>query len=84
MKVLEFPMVQAERWALSRELDNIRFDILNARSLADRLRQVDATPYLAQATSPENLRHTLEHLDSLLTFFCDVRDRMIKMDESPS
>jgi len=84
MKVLEFPAPGAAHWLLARDLDNLRFDILSARYTADRLRQMDAAPYLAKATSPENLQHTLEHLDSLLAFFAEVRERMSRIDVSPT
>jgi hypothetical protein len=72
MKVVKFPVLATERWTLSRELDNLRFDILSARSTADRLRHKEATQYLAETTSAENLRNTLTHLDSILKFFAEI------------
>jgi hypothetical protein len=72
MKVVKFPVLATERWTLSRELDNLRFDILSARSTADRLRHKEATQYLAETTSAENLRNTLTHLDSILEFFAEL------------
>jgi hypothetical protein len=72
MKVVKFPVLATERWTLSRELDNLRFDILSARSTADRLRHKEATQYLAETTSAENLRNTLTHLDSILEFFAEI------------
>jgi hypothetical protein len=76
MKVVKFPVLATERWTLSRELDNLRFDILSARSTADRLRHKEATQYLADNTSAENLRNTLAHLNSILEFFAELSARM--------
>ena len=72
MNVVKFPVLAIERWTLARDLDNLRFDILSARSIADRLRQRDAAQYLADTTSMENLRATLSHLGSILEFLLQV------------
>ncbi len=72
MKVVKFPVLATERWTLSRDLDNLRFDILSARSMADRLRHKQATQYLAESTPTESVRTTLAHLDSILEFFAEL------------
>ena len=72
MKVVKFPVLATERWTLARDLDNLRFDILSARSIADRLRHQEAAQYLADTTSLENLRATLSHIGSILQFLTEV------------
>jgi hypothetical protein len=68
MKVVKFPVLATERWTLARDFDNLRFDLMSARSLADRLRQRQATEYLAENTSTENIGNALVHLEAILEF----------------
>jgi thioredoxin-like negative regulator of GroEL len=68
MKVVKFPVLAAERWTLARDFDNLRFDLMSARSLADRLRQRQASEYLAEMSSAENIGNALAHLEAILEF----------------
>jgi hypothetical protein len=76
MKVMKFPVSATERWTLSRDLDNLRFDILSARAVADRLREKDAAQYLAASTSAENIQNTLANIVSIFSFVTEVSERM--------
>lgn len=76
MKVVDFPVLATERWALARDFDNLRFDVLSARSLADRLRHRDAARQLAEVVCAESLECTLSHLDSILGFLAEVHEEM--------
>ena len=73
---MKFPVSATERWTLSRDLDNVRFDILSARTVADRLRQKDAAQYLAASTSAENIQNTLANIVAIFSFVTDVSERM--------
>ena len=68
MKLVHFPVLAAERWTLARDFDNLRFDLMSARSLADRLRQRNAAAYLAENTPTENIADALEHIEAILAF----------------
>jgi hypothetical protein len=70
-----FPFFETEGWKLSREFDNLRFDVLSARAVADRLRQREAAAFLAKTASAEDIRNTLEHLESVLAFVVEVSRR---------
>lgn len=76
MNVVKFPVPATERWTLSRDLDNLRFDILSARAVADRLRQKGAAEFLAETTASEHIQNTLAHIDSILDFFFEVNELM--------
>jgi hypothetical protein len=76
MKLVKSPVLATERWTLARDLDNLRFDILSARSVADRLRHKEAEQYLAENTSAESIRITVSHLESILEFLVTVSRRM--------
>jgi ABC-type phosphate transport system auxiliary subunit len=76
MKIVDFPVLATARWALARDLDNLRFDVLSARSVADRLRHRNAARQLAEIVSAESLQCTLAHLDSILEFLAQVSDEM--------
>ena len=76
MPVVEIPVPATERWTLARDFDSLRFDVLSARSVADRLRRKEAVQFLADTTSPENLRNTVAHLDSILAFLAEINDQM--------
>ena len=80
MNVVKFPVLATERWTLARDLDNLRFDILIARSIVDRLRHQDAAQYLADTTSMENLRATLSNLGSILQYLTDDRELMTQAE----
>ena len=82
MNVRKFPVPAAERWTLSRDLDTLRFDILSARAVADRLRQKGAAEFLAETTASENIQNTLAHIDSILDFFSEVNELMRQRESS--
>jgi hypothetical protein len=83
MNVVGFSFLATEGWKLSREFDNLRFDILSARAVADRLRQRDAAAFLAKTASAEDIRNTLEHLESVLAFVAEVNRRMRQEPPAP-
>jgi hypothetical protein len=68
MKVVKFPVLATERWTLARDFDNLRFDLMSARSLADGLRHKQATEFLAENSSAENIGNALAHLEAILEF----------------
>ena len=82
MKLVKFPVLATERWTLARDFDNLRFDLMSARSLADRLRQRQATGYLAENSSSENIGNTLAHLEAILEFVTElsVQRRLVERD----
>jgi hypothetical protein len=82
MKLVKFPVLATERWTLARDFDNLRFDLMSARSLADRLRQRQATEYLAETSSTENIGNALVHLEAILEFVKDlsVQRRLVERD----
>jgi hypothetical protein len=90
MKLVKFPVLAAERWTQARDFNNLRFDLMSARSLADRLSQRQATQYLAENTSTENIGNALVHLEAILEFVKELsvqrrlaeRQRVFK--DSPS
>jgi hypothetical protein len=82
MKIVDFPVLATERWTLARDLDNLRFDVLSARSVADRLRHRDATRQLAELVSAESLQCTLAHLGSLIEFLAEVHAEMTALQSA--
>lgn len=82
MKVVKFPVLATERWTLARDFDNLRFDLMSARSLADRLHQRQATEYLAETSSSENIGNALAHLEAILEFVKElsVQRRLVDRD----
>lgn len=82
MKLVKFPVLATERWTLARDFDNLRFDLMSARSLADRLRQRQATEYLAETSSSENIGNALVHLEAILEFVKElsVQRRLVERE----
>ena len=82
MKLVKFPVLATERWTLARDFDNLRFDLMSARSLADRLRQKQAIDYLAETSSAENIGNALVHLEAILEFVKElsVQRRLVERE----
>jgi len=82
MKLVKFPVLATERWTLARDFDNLRFELMSARSLADRLSQRQATEYLAETSSSENIGNALAHLEAILEFVKElsVQRRLVESE----
>ena len=82
MKIVDFPVLATERWTLARDLDNLRFEVLSARSVADRLRHRNVARLLAELVSAESLQCTLGHLGSLIEFLAEVHAEMKDLESA--